>query len=151
MATSIKKRLFISATSPATQNLAGYTGLTWIQVKGMVSIGSIGFPHETIPVPDLESGITKTYKGARAGSAASMAMREIAADPGQAAVSAANEAEEEVAIQVVNPDGTTAEFWTGIIHSMVGTEASTTSYEGSTFSFVPNYAKVAGAAALPTP
>lgn len=146
MATSIKKKLYVSAVLPATQALAGYSALTWTQVKGVISIGSIGFPHETIQVPDLESGITKTYKGARAGSAAQLACRNVAADAGQTALKAANEAETEIAIQVVNPDGTTAEFWTGIIHSLTGNEASTTSYEGFTCSFVPNYAVVTGAA-----
>ncbi|MGN0933237.1 hypothetical protein [Falsigemmobacter intermedius] len=146
MATSIKKKLYVSATIPATQNLAGYSALSWTQVKGMVSIGSVGFPHETIPVPDLETGITKTFKGARAGSGAQLAWRKIAADAGQTALVAANEGETEVAIQIVNPDGTTAEFWTGIIHSLTSNEASTTSYEGSTCTFVPNYAVVTGAA-----
>lgn len=147
--TSIKKRLFISATPATTKDIAGYTALTWDKLGGLVTIGQIGFNHETIAAPDLESGITATLKGARQGTAGQVAYRRLADDAGQEAVVAANEAETEVSIQIVNPDGTTATFWTGIIHSHIDNEASTNSYEGATFSFVPNYAKVTGPADLP--
>lgn len=147
--TSIKKRLFISVTPAATQTLAGYQALTWVQVKRIVTIGSIGFSHDTIPAPDLESGITATLKGARSGTAGQMAYRTEEGDPGQAAVVEANEAETEVSIQIVDPDGLNSTYWTGIVHSHTDNESSVTSYEGATFSFVPNYAKVRGAADLP--
>lgn len=143
--TSIKKRAYISATIPATQTLAGYQALTWLKIGGMVTIGQIGFNHATIEAPDLETGITKTLKGARSGTAGQLAYREIVGDTGQVAVATANEAETEVAIQIVDPDGTLSDYWTGIVHSHVDNEASVTSYEGATFSFVPNYARVRGA------
>ncbi|AZV00276.1 hypothetical protein [Paracoccus kondratievae] len=146
--TSIKKTLYISATPPATKNLAGYQALTWIKVTGVVTIGQIGFSHATIEAPDLESGITQTLKGARSGTAGQVAYRRIASDAGQAAVAAANETESEVAIQIVDPDGATSDYWTGIVHSHMDNEASVTSYEGSTFTFVPNYAKVRGASEI---
>ncbi|WP_313349383.1 hypothetical protein [Paracoccus sp. (in: a-proteobacteria)] len=149
--TSIKKRVFISSTTPATKDLAGYAALTWLQVKGVVTVGQIGFNHATIEAPDLESGITTTLKGARTGVGAQVAYRRLTGDTGQAAVVAANEAETEVSIQVVDPDGTNATFWCGVIHSHIDNEASVITYEGSTFTFVPNYAKVYGAAALPSP
>lgn len=145
MATSIKKRAFISLTTPASQTIAGYTALTWLQIKGVITIGQIGFNHATIDVPDLESGITKTLKGARQGTGGQIAYSRKAADAGQTAVATANEGEAEVAIQIVDPDGTLSDYWTGIIHSLNDNEGSTTSYEGSTFTFVPNYAKVRGA------
>lgn len=144
--TSIKKKLFISDTPPATKDSAGYQGMSGlIQVKGIVSIGSIGFPHGTIEVPELETGITKTFKGARTGSAAQIAYATREDDLGQAAVEEANEAESEVTLMIVSPDGTSADFWTGIVHSLVENDADTSSYEGATFSFVPNYAVVKGA------
>lgn len=143
--TSIKKRLFISATPAAAKDIAGYTALTWVQVKQIVTLGQLGFNHATIEAPDLESGIITTLKGARTGTGASMAYRTLAADPGQVAVAAANDAETEVSIQVVDPDGTNSEYWTGVIHSHIANEASVTSYEGASFTFVPNYVVVRGA------
>lgn len=143
--TSIKKRLFISATPAATKTLVGYTALTWVQVKGIVTLGQLGFNHATIEAPDLETGIITTLKGARTGTGASMAFRAIAGDTGQAAIATANNAETEVSIQIVAPRGTTSDYWTGVIHSLVDNEASVTSYEGATFTFVPNYAVVRGA------
>ena len=145
MATSIKKTVYISSTPPSTKDDAGYEALTsFIQIKGVVSIGSIGFPHATIEVPELETGITKTYKGARTGSGAQIAYATREGDAGQAAVETANEAETEVSLMIVSPDGETAEYWTGIIHSLVQNDADVSSYEGSTFTFVPNYARVTG-------
>lgn len=149
--TSIRKRAYISAIPAATKTLAGYTALTWLQVKNIVTLGQLGFNHATIEAPDLESGIITTLKGARTGTAASMAYRTLAADPGQAAVAAANAAETEVSIQIVDPDGATASYYTGVIHSLVPNEASVTSYEGETFVFVPNHEVVKGAASIPTP
>lgn len=146
MSTSIKKKLFISPTPPATKDAAGYQAMaSFVQVKGIASIGSISFPHATIEQPELETGITKTFKGARTGSAAQIAYGARVDDPGQLAVEAANEAEGEVSLMVVSPDGTKAEFWTGIIHSLAQTDADVSTAEGSTFSFVPNYAVVKGA------
>lgn len=146
MATSIKKKLFISANPPATKDTAGYQAMSGLQqIKGVVSIGSIGFPHATIEVPELETGITKTFKGARTGSGAQIAFADRPDDAGQAAVATANNAETEVTLMVVSPDGTKADFWTGIIHSLVDNDADTSSYEGATFTFVPNYAVVSGA------
>ncbi len=149
--TSIKKRLFISTTPTAAHTLVGYQALTWVQVKGIVTIGQIGFSHATIDAPDLESGIVTTLKGARQGVAASAAYRTQAGDAGQAAILTAHNTEGEVSIQVVDPDGTTASYWTGIIHSLIDTEASVTSYEGQTFTFVPNYEGIKGASDIPAP
>lgn len=146
MATSIKKKVYIGATPPAAKTAAGYGAMTGlVQVKGVVSVGSIGFPHATVEVPELETGITKTYKGARTGSGAQIAFATREGDAGQAAVTAANEAETEVTLMIVAPDGESAEFWTGIIHSLVANDSDVSSYEGGTFTFVPNYAVYKGA------
>lgn len=142
---SIGKRLYISATAPATNTLAGYQALTWIKVGGIVSVGQIGFSHATIEAPDLESGITETLKGAQSGTGGQAAYKYIEGDAGQAAIVAANATRDNVAIQVVDPDGETSSYWTGIVHSLIDTEASVTTYEGSTFTFVPNSARVRGA------
>ena len=143
--TSIKKTFYISLTPAATKNLAGYTALTWTKANGLVTVGQMGFNHATIEAPDLASGITATLKGGRTGTAGQCAFRRVAADAGQTAIDAANEGETEVSIQIVDPDSTTSDYWTGIIHSKIDNEASITSYEGFTFSFVPNYAKFRGA------
>ncbi len=149
MATSIKKKLFIATTPPATKDESGYLASTWIEVAGVVSIGEIGFPHATIEVPELATGITRTYKGARTGSAGQIAFSTRDGDAGQTAVGAANEGETEVSLRIDSPDGTGAEYWTGIVHSLVQNAADVSSYEGGTFTFVPNYAVVKGAPPAP--
>lgn len=144
--TSIKKKLYISATPAATNTLPGYTALTWVKVAWPVTIGQLGFNHATIEIPNLETGITKTAKGARSGTGGQIAFKKVSGDAGQAAVKTANEAETEVSIQVVDPDGVNATFWTGIIHSLIDNESSNASYEGQSFTFVPNAEPIVGAA-----
>lgn len=146
MSTSIKKRAYISSTLPTTQTLAGYTALNWTKISGIVTIGQLGFNHDVIEVPELETGIITTLKGARKGVGASLAFRTRASDAGQLAVATANEGETEVSLQIVDPDGTNAQYWSGVIHSLIDNDASVTSYEGKSFVFVPNYAVVKGAA-----
>lgn len=145
---SIGKTVYIGLTPPLVKNIAGYQGVTWVKVNGIVTTGQLGFNHETIPAPDLESGITMQFKGARTGSGGQLAYRTLITagvlDPGQAAIAAANEQNDEVSLQVVNPDGTTANYWTGILHSLIDNESSTSSYEGKTCVFVPNYPVVSG-------
>lgn len=144
MATSIGKRAYIGPV-PDTRTLAAFQAVAWAQIKGTVSVGSFGFPHATVDVPELETGITKTYKGARQGSGGEIAYRTIALDPGQVAVGAANAGRGEVAMRVDSPDGTTADFHVGIIHSLVPNPSDTSSYEGWTCTFVPNEEPVIGA------
>lgn len=148
MATSIKKRLFISLTPPATVTLVSYQALPFVQIGGIVSLGSLGFSHATIEVPEIETGITRSLKGARAGQAAQVSFATVIGDAGQAAVAAADEGYSEVSLMIVNPDGVSAEFWTGIVHSLIGNESNTTSFNGAGFTFVPNYPALTGAPAL---
>lgn len=150
-APSIKKTLYISTTPAASVGgaspiLSAYTALDWDKVNGVVSIGQIGFQHNLIDIPDLESGMTKRAKGARNGTNGQIAIRTITGDVGQAELIVANEQPGDCSIQIVDPDGTNAIFWTGVLTSLMDNEASTTSYEGKSFAFTPNYQFVRGAA-----
>lgn len=142
----IATKVYIASTLPATDTLVAFQGLTWTQVKGVVSIGSLGFTHALIEVPDLETGITQQLKGAESGQTASIAFRHIDSDAGQTAVETAAGARGEVALKIVDPEGTNARFVRGELHSFIPNEASTTSYKGATFSFTPNIRPIYGAA-----
>lgn len=144
--TSINKKVFIADAAPSTKDLASYQALTWTQVKGIVSIGRLGFNHNLINRPDLESGVTTQLKGAQTGQGGEVAYYNIDSDAGQTAVEAACAASDEVSIYILDPDGVNATYWTGEAHSLMDNEASETSYEGQTFTFTPNYQKVRGAA-----
>ena len=142
----IATKVYIASALPATDTLVAFRGLTWTQVKGVVSVGSLGFTHALIEVPDLETGITKQVKGAERGQTANIAYRHIDNDAGQGAVEAAAAARGEVALKIVDPNGTKARFVRGELHSFIPNEASTTSYKGATFSFTPNIRPLYGAA-----
>lgn len=142
----IATKAYIASALPASDTLSAYQALTWTQIKGIVSIGSLGFTHAMIEVPDLESGITQQIKGAETGQTANIAFRHVPSDAGQEDVEAAAAARGEVALKIVDPDGTNARFVRGELHSFVPNEASTTSYKGATFSFTPNMRPIYGAA-----
>ena len=145
MPVEIKTKLYIAAALPATDTLSAFQALTWVQVKGVSSIGSIGFTHNMIEVPDLESGINLQLKGAETGQAASIVFRAIDGDAGQEDVQAAAPTRTEVALKIMDPDGTNSRFVRGELHSLVPNEASNTSHRGATVSFTPNMRPIYGA------
>lgn len=151
MSTSdITTTLWIADGLPATFDKAGYEALTWTQVKGIVSIGTVGTTTSPIDVPDLETGFTKAVKGGRAGTVTAVAMREIKTDAGQAAAKAAAiEAQSvEYSFKILEPSsGGDVEYVSGIAYDWQRNERSTTSYAGFTFNIRGNYNSVVADAA----
>lgn len=144
MSTSdITSTLFIATGVPATFDKAGYEALSWVQVKGIVSIGAIGVTDNIIDVPDLETGFTKGVKGARVGTVIPVAMREIKADAGQVAFEAACDAFTEYSFKIQEPSAANAvEYVSGLPHDWSRNERSTTVYAGFTANIRSNYPSV---------
>jgi hypothetical protein len=144
MSTSdITTKLYIATGVPATFDKAGYEALTWVQVKGIVSVGSIGVTDSIIDVPDLETGFTKSVKGARVGTVIPVAMREIKSDAGQAALKTACEAFTEYSFKVLEPTAADeVEYISGLPHDWLRNERSTTAYAGFTANIRSNYPSV---------
>lgn len=144
MSTSdITSKLYIATGIPATFDRAGYNAMAWTQVKGVVSIGSIGVTDGIIDVPDLETGFTKGVKGARTGTVIAVAMREIKGDPGQAAFKAACNAFTEYSFKILEPAASgEVEYISGLPHDWQRNERSTTAYAGFTANLRSNYPSV---------
>lgn len=151
MSTSdITSKLFIATGIPASFTKAAYEAMTWVQVKGIVSIGTIGVTDAIIDVPDLETGFTKGVKGARTGTETAVAMREIKVDPGQVALKAACQAFVEYSFKISEPGASAeVEYISGLPHDWQRNERSTSSYAGFTASVRANYPSIVVAA--PTP
>lgn len=148
MSTSdITTKLYIATGIPATFDKTGYEALTWVQVKGIVSVGAIGVTDNIIDVPDLETGFTKGVKGARVGTVIPIAMREIKSDAGQAALEAACIAFTEYSFKVLEPTASgEVEYISGLPHDWSRNERSTTAYAGFTANIRSNYPSVVVAA-----
>lgn len=144
MSTSdITTKLFIATGKPATFTKAGYEALTWVPVKGVVSIGTIGVTDAIIDVPDLESGFTIGVKGARTGTETAIALREIKGDAGQLAFKEACEEFVEYSFKIAEPAAADqVEYVTGLPMNWQRNERSTTSYAGFTASIRSNYPSV---------
>ena len=144
MSTSdITTRVFLATGVPATFDKAGYEAMTWLQVQGIVSVGTIGVTDSIIDVPDLETGFTKGVKGARVGTVTALAMREIKSDAGQDALKTACEAFTEYSLKVLEPTASgEVEYISGLPHDWTRNERSTTAYAGYTANFRSNYPSV---------
>lgn len=149
MSTSdITTKFYIATGLPASFTKTAYEALTWVQVKGIVSIGTTGVTDAITDVPDLETGFSKGIKGARAGTETPVVMREIKADPGQVAFKAACGAFVEYSFKILEPGASAeVEYISGLPHDWQRNERSTTSYAGFTASVRSNYPSIVVAAA----
>lgn len=144
----IGTKLFIATGLPVAFTEASYKLLTWVEIKGLVSIGEFGDDHETISVPDLTGGRNKIIKGAKAGATCPVAVREIilatVVDPGQVAALAASLSRSEYSFKQQDADTTRIIFSSGVLMSWKRTERSLSSYAGFTFSLTTNYDSING-------
>lgn len=132
----------IATGIPATFDKAGYEAMTWVVINGMVEAPAFASTHSDIAIPSLATGRTTMRKGAEAGVASSLVFSTVAADAGQVAVVAASRARGQYSISVLNPAATAISYASGIIKDHAPNKPTTSSYDGSSFNFVPNYTAV---------
>lgn len=80
----IGKTLYVADALPATNDAAGFEALTWVKVNGIQQPPQLGMSHSNIDVPDLESGVTGSIKGAMKGVSSEVQCRDVPDDDGQA-------------------------------------------------------------------
>lgn len=142
----IGAKLAIATGRPATNTIAGFEALTWVEADaGTVSIGAIGDTNETITVPDLTTGRNTTIKGAVTGDTVNIALSRQrqasnALTAAQAAFQAAAQAQGgEYSIRVQEAGATgPAHYFTGQVMNWKQTEMTTTSYAGFSFDVAIN-------------
>ena len=148
---NIGKTLYIATALPANNDAASFEALTWVQVKGVQTLPSLGITHGGIDVSDLGTGFTRGIKGAASGKDSTFTFHKIDGDAGQA--SAKERAEEAAglgAIKIVAGSGTDSghgpapvagdpvEYAQGYFHSFEKNEGSDTTHEGASVSFKQN-------------
>jgi len=148
---NIGKTLYISTAAPAANTSAGFEALTWVQVKGMITLPVFGVTHSAIEVPDLATGFTSAVKGAASGRDTQLTFRDVASDTGQAnSKTAAADPDGVVALKVVDGSGTDSgdgpvpatsdpvQYAQGFLHSFEENQPSDNSYQGGSITFRQN-------------
>lgn len=155
MANHIGKTLYIATAHPATDDAAGYEALTWVQVKGLQVLPTLGGSHALIDVEDLATGETTAEKGAHSGNDSSMSFRTVASDTGQTNLKAqADDNDGLLSIKIGSGSGTDSgdgpaletgdpvEYAKGIAHSYTDNEGNVSNHDGFSTSFRQNGKKV---------
>lgn len=143
--TQIGKRLYVSATLPATNDAAGFEALTWTLVEGRQQLFQLGVSHETIEIPDLD-GFNDAAKGAGSGTDSQGTFYTVDSDAGQTLLIAAGEglgAAGNISVKQVKGSGTggapasgdAVEYAQGFAHTYQPMQPTTTSYEGFNINF----------------
>lgn len=143
----IGKTLWVAEAAPATNDDTGFEALTWVEVKGHITLPQFGVTHSMIDVPDLKSGFTSAVKGAGQGVDTTATFRQVDGDAGQEDVmAAANSQDGIISFKIVKGSGTDnapasgdpVEYATGIAHSYQPNQGDNSNYEGFSVGFRQN-------------
>lgn len=139
----ITSTVYIVAGEPATFDKSGYETLftaTPTQVKGISMFGGGRHDQSYIDVPDLETGFTKSVKGARKGATISVAHREIIDDAGQAIVEASSNTFTNYSVMLLLPATSgKVRYYTGLIDVPEDNDFSTENYLGTNWTLTLNF------------
>lgn len=147
----IGKTIYVAKALPATNDAAGFAALTWVLVKGLITLPQLGTTHQMTDIPDLATGFESATKGAGKGVDTTMSFREVDADPGQAdLIEQADDNDGLLSVRIVSgtgavgPDGPApvtgdkVEYAQGIAHSHQPNQGDSSSYEGFSVGFRQN-------------
>ena len=104
--TSAGTTLGVSATAPATYDVAGFTALTFIAVGEITDMGEYGRQYNLVTHNPLGDRRTVKRKGSYNDGALSLQLARVSDDAGQAVLVAALDTDDSVACEVVLQDGT---------------------------------------------
>jgi len=147
MSTSdIGTAIAIATGLPATFTEAGYEAMTWTTIAGVISVSEVGDEDKLITIEDLTTGRSRDVKGAKAGKAVSVAIREVVGDAGLTALKSAAASSAEYSFRISEPTQPAgAEYYiSGPITSLMRNERSTSSFAGYKFDVSNNYGAVSG-------
>jgi hypothetical protein len=95
---------------------ADYTGKTWLQVKGVQSIGNIGRTKKTVPFTALEDGEERIYPGVDQAITTTFACGKDSSDAGQVAMKAAQRTKFRYPFKVELADAPEADFSNTVLY-----------------------------------
>lgn len=108
--TSAGTTLAVSASAPATYNLAGFQALTFTEVSEITDLGEFGRQYELSTHKPLADRRTIKRKGSYNDGSIAVPLARDAADAGQALMKAASLSDDSYSYRIVTQDGTTFYF-----------------------------------------
>lgn len=127
--TNIGAELHLSASLPATEDIAGYGALTFTEVTGVASLPEIGPSSNIVSQADLKDGILRKAHGERDFGGGDVQLREVMGDAGQALMNTAQDDESIISVKVVRPTGL-IQYFQAIVGSFRRSEATTGNFAG---------------------
>lgn len=121
--TNIGSTISVSASLPATEDVAGYAALTFTQVKGVGSIPEFGAMYASVTFSEVESGIVQKAHGEVDYGGGSIAYRVLESDAGQGILKTAMSGQNTVSVKIVRASGL-IEYFQAIVMSNRTSEAS---------------------------
>lgn len=98
----------ISAATPATQNAAGFTALTWTLLGELETLGEINISNQSVSFANLCSGKTTIIKGVEEGIETDIGVAMDRKDAGQALMSTARKSlTAKMSMKIVESSGDT--------------------------------------------
>lgn len=80
------KQVWLASGRPATNDAAGFEGLTWVRLNGYTGGLQLKMDGSSAEVEDLALGVTLSGRGMDSGVASEITFRRIASDDGQTLV-----------------------------------------------------------------
>lgn len=121
----------VSATLPATNDVAGYGALTFSGVTGVGSLGSIGPSYEVVNFTDLADGVVQKAHGSLNYGDPELQYRAVNGDTGQGILLTALTNRTKIAVEVVRASGL-IQYFQALVTSNPNTEASATTTDNRT-------------------
>lgn len=104
-------KIFIGETlTPGTVSESDFSSVAWVQIKDVMSIGTIGDAANEVTYATLEDGRQQRRKGVRDAGTMDLTCGLNASDPGQIALKAAETEQDDFAFKIELPDGATRMF-----------------------------------------
>jgi hypothetical protein len=132
MGTYIGGTLSVSASTPATEDEAGYDALSWTEIGNVLSIGELGATTGVISVNPIKTGVTKHYNGMKDLGEIPIAVEFDASDAGMTILEAGNNGSTVHSFKVADADGREL-FWQGLIANLRDTARDGETHRGKTF------------------
>ena len=104
--TSAGTKLYVSASTPATYNSAGFGALSWTEVGEITDFGEWGKEYNLVTHNPVGSRQTVKRKGSYNNGAATLSMARVPSDAGQTLLIAASDSDSSYSFKVVFQDNT---------------------------------------------
>ena len=121
--TNIGTTLSVSASLPATEDVAGYGALTFTEVTGVATVPEFGPEYEVVNHVDVKDGVTRKAHGGVDYGGGTVAYRVVEADSGQGILKTAIDGQDTISVKIERSSGL-IEYFQGIVTSNRTSEAS---------------------------